>query len=424
MYPLPAQDAAAILDQLTKSRTFGVKIYRLDQNENVLDRINNRLLEGSVQVDADSDVNRALSLTFLDPQKHLWADGTSYASQFVQVYYIVKVPDGVGGWRDVDIPVFCGPITGFARNGPQVMIEAQSKEALLLDPCVLLNPVGIWWDVPLQQAINQLMADTGETKIALNALAGQVTRNGRTYMPGDERWKALRGGNVGTALGGHTALPIMADCNPPFFLLYDAAGWLTVRPMNTGPLWTFDGEMILTAPDVTYDALSFRNHARVESDNPNGGPPFVGEYSLPPTHPFSPQALARNGVPRYLSIIESDSSFVSSDACAQRAQQLVAESSFAYLDAAFQCLPVPHLEPNDVCQVNFRGDTFTFRLKTFTLPLTADSPMTIGVTTTPAQRFDVIDYGTSYPSGRLHAKEQDSAVFTITRELVKKRKRA
>lgn len=441
MYPLPPGDAEAILHQLASSRQFKIKIDFLDKNENYIGSISNAILGGSIQVDGEAEVNRILSLLLFDPRRSIFA-GYDYASLFLQIKYTVQVPDASiggssfgggafseystmaegGGWRDVDIPVFTGPITGFSRDGAQVAIEAQSKESLLLDPNVLLEPVGIWWDVPIISAIQQVMAHTGETKFALSGISG-VTYGARMYMPGDSVWKALRGGSVGEGLDGTAAMPIMADVSPPLFLMYDANGFMTTRPMNTDPVFTFDGSYLLSRPQITYDMLAFRNHGYVSCDNPNGGNPFVGEWSIPASNPRSPESLARNGSNRYLSIVETGGSFVSSAACAVRAQRLVEESDLISIDASFTCLPIPHLEPNDICEVDFRGENFRFRLKSFTLPLTASESMQIGVTTAPLPKDIPMDPGhLPHKPGRLRAVETGGGVFNTIRELMNKRR--
>lgn len=174
-------------------------------------------------------------------------------------------------------------------------------------------------------------------------------------------------------------------------LIYDGRGRLTTHRRGNddvqfvfrdGPSaqGTGRGPSILTRPTVGYDETEFRNHVVVRGGTPKGKKRLIVAESLPPHHPLSPHALARNGEPRYLTSFVDADNLKTWDDCKDRARDELHDLKDAGVTVEFDCLPMPMLEPGDFVRVQTSGFKFDFRVNQFTLPLTPDSPMSIGRT--------------------------------------------
>lgn len=389
-----------------------------DADEKVISTITKRILSGSVQVDMSQAPHRTLELVILEPRKApAWLpDGPSdahvFANNFISAQYWVWV-DGLSdgpGW--VDVPVFWGPITGLSQDGDEVTITASGKEALGLDPCLLWQEHDIHKGARRVHAIRDLLQRQGETRFDLPDLPAKLGKKmslNRHAQP----W------NVAKAIGG----------GENWQLLYDGRGRAKVRRWPQNRIFTFHGGVdgsVLTRPRISYDVSSVRNVVEVLGPEPKGPPTRIRAVARARArHPLSPERLARNGERRWLvHVVDSDlakpemewikghsrkkgnfhgwieghwgapsgtknknrwfdwrhSVIVHRKKKAEQIANRQLENRLkAAVEVAFDCLPIPHLEEGDVCAVYVEGQHFEFVLKQFTLPLTSDSPMSIGV---------------------------------------------
>lgn len=338
------------------------------------------VLEGAVQVDATASVTRSLSLTCLDPNHKLQFDyaspasGALYADNFVSVDYGVYI-SSTDSW--IDVPVFWGPLTDFQRQGAEVTIEAQGKETLGLDPHLVRNGYTIHRGVTVANAIRNVMDRTGETRYNLETMSGRLHKH-RAVIPGEAPWTVIAGGGLDS--GGNNKPPLVSKVNGHAMLFYNGVGRLTHRTHNANTAWAFSTDQLISQPGFHFDILGVRNHVEVKGGTPKKSKKhFRGHATLPDIHPLSPYSLRRNGQRRYMvQFFESDS--LKSDAdCRTQAQSILSAHSNEGVDASFDCLPVPHLEEWDHVVLNGPGYSVSFPLSTFTIPLTTDSPMSVGV---------------------------------------------
>lgn len=354
-------------ETLVTSHSIRVTVIVRNRNEDVIAAIRPEVISGSVKVDALASVRRSLSMVFLDPGHKLAFDSANpsimalFADNFLEVKYGVHLPTS-DVW--VDVPVFWGTVTGFSRRGPEVTVEAQGKETLGLEPHLVTSGYTLRKGTSVKTAITSVMNRLGEERVALGMITGKLGK-ARAVIPGEAPWKVvqeferLAGGNM--------------------LLFYNGAGQLTAKNRNASSSWTFTDDQITSRPGFTYDVLAFRNHAEVKGGVKKGSKRIVrGEYSLPPSHPLSPSSMARNSARRFMSTFEEVDSLKTDAACRARAKQIVEAAAFEGIEASFDCLPVPHLEELDVVTLRTEDYSISFRLNSFTLPLTADSGMQVG----------------------------------------------
>jgi hypothetical protein len=183
---------------------------------------------------------------------------------------------------------------------------------------------------------------------------------------------------------------------------------------------------VLSKPRISYDVTSVRNLVEVLGPEPKGPPKRIRAVAAAKAkHPMSAYRLRRNDKRRYLiEVVDSnlakpemewhkahDSTpnkpgghvaghwgapsgvkhpsrwlewrhtiIVHRKAHAQKiADRHLKNRLKATVEASFDSLPVPHLEEGDPCAVYTDGMHFEFIAKQFTLPLTADAPMSVGV---------------------------------------------
>lgn len=351
----------------------------LDRNESLVRELIPQMISGSVTVNATSDVTRSLNAVFLDTDHAMAFDPASpsnsalYADNLLDVSYGVYLPTSQV-W--VDVPVFRGPITGFSRMGVEVTVEAQGKEALALDPNLVVSGYTIPKGLHIADAIYNVMNRTGEQRYQLTSLGGHVPIN-RTVIPGESPWCVVA--RVSKDANGHNIASLASRATDNPYLFYDGAGYLTAKNRTGNPVWTFTEDQLITRPSFKYDALAFRNCAVVTGGVAEGSMTIPrGGYALPPEHPLSPTSLGRHGTQRYMVIFDEVDTLKTNAECKARAKTLVTDAAHGEAEASFQCLPIPHLEELDAVTLQTGDYSITFKANQFTIPLTADAPMSVG----------------------------------------------
>lgn len=331
------------------------------------------VLDGSVNVDGTADITRSATLTLLDPDHHLAfdsdspADGALYADRMVRIVYGVRAP----GTAWIDVPIFTGPVTKFSRDGVEVTVEAQGKEALAKGSAWAARTFkkgALKTDV-----IHDIMADQGERSFDLMH-SGQKLPTDRSLVADSVPWDLAT--EVAKSMGAQ--------------LFYDGSGRLVLRDQPGTPVFTFadgTGGTIVSTPKVEFSIDDVRNAVRVTGKAPKGKkgtkepkhpPKIVGKAVAPSDHPLSPARLGRNGQPRYIA------EFVDAPAAGTNAQAAkVAKARLAQLldelvTVTFDALVVPHLDPGDVIAVRTSEFAARQRLSSFSLPLAVDGTMSVG----------------------------------------------
>jgi hypothetical protein len=329
--------------------------------------LTDRLLDGQVNVDLQAPITRSLTMTLLDEDRALPFDADSpsdsalFVDRMIRVWYGVYGPAlaAIGsGW--VDVPVFTGPISKPDRSGDTVTVEAQGKESLAMGAC--WQPMTLLKGTPKTSAIHSLMvARAGETRFSLPPPG---TRLPATISLGREDivWTA--------------ATSISRSQNAQLF--YDGPGTCRLRTWPAVSIYSFTGPLVLSPLKITYGTPSC-NIVWVKGGVPKGARMPISYVAVAPAnHPLSPQRLGRAGVPRYLLQTIKDDSIRSVAEAKPRGDQALAVGLAQSVDATFDAMPVPHLDPGDRVYAATDEGAVTFTLSKFSLPLTAGQPMSVG----------------------------------------------
>lgn len=373
---LDAARMQVLTERLRSPHWMSTQVHVLDMNQNFVSDITNRLLDGSVDIDANGSITRSAKLEMLDLDNSLYfsmydpASGSHYYKQMVRVWYGVGALGPDPDW--MYIPVFTGPVTSLSRDGAMVSMSAMGKEVLAQD--------GVWtpWQWP---------TGWGKRDVIVNGLALHV---GEMWYDTDA---------VGGVLGAPLAVAAGDDLWAKFWNLADGMGcqlfyngWgnlrLRTRPLN--PIFTFTDEWITEKPEITYDSDNLVNAVRVEGGVPQG---FVNSYvvsvAAPPSHPLSPVALGRAGVPRFLPEFISDDSLLTQDEVISTAQNTLADRLLSNISANFTSFTVPFLEEGDVVCVNGSGYFGYVRTDKLSIPLVRDAEMSFGFLSTAFSTSDL-----------------------------------
>jgi YD repeat-containing protein len=420
MIPLGLSHADRRAFEATLTRTHRIRvIVRIhDHDEKVTSTVTNRLLSGSVEVNMAQSPHRILNLVLLEPRRSpTWlpdgpGDASVFADNFISVLYSIYVDDLSDGPGWVDVPVFWGPVTGMSQDGDQITIAAAGKETLGIDPCLLWNTMQVHKGQTRVKAIRDILAAQGEARFDLPDLPAKIGKKmslNRHAQP----W--------------HVAKSIAGGSN--WQLFYDGRGRARVRRWPQNRVVTFHGGpggTVLTKPRISYDVSSVRNLVEVLGPEPKGPPKRIRAVARAKAkHKMSAYQMRRNGQPRNLvHVVDSNLAkpemewhktaggnepggppthggwwgapsgikhphrwqawrhtvIVHRKKHAQEiADRQLKNRLKATVEASFDCLPWPHAEEGDPAAVYTDGMHFEFILKQFTLPLTADAPMSIGV---------------------------------------------
>lgn len=349
---------------LRGSHTRRIDVDILTLNGGVLSSVSNQLLDGQVNVDADAEITRSCTLTFLDPAHALNFDtdspddGAIYSDRMIRVRYGIYVEE-LG--RYVFATVFTGPVTGLSRDGVTVTVEAQGKEALAMG--------AVWTPITLRKG----MLVTGALRVLMSSRAGETRfsipdfRNSAGKQPTLPKARSLDR----FAIVWPAAKALARSINKQLF--YDGAGVLVMRNHSTAVKYTFkpgrDGN-ILTDVAIDYQIADVKNTVNVKGQPPKGKTGAVSATAVAPkTHPLSPERMGRTGAPRHLVEVIEDTSIRSHTAAMDLAKRKLAQFLREAVEVSFDALPVPHLDPDDMVSVQTPEFTLKFRLRKFAIPL-------------------------------------------------------
>lgn len=350
-----------------------------DQNEHAIASLSvpdNLVLEGQVTIDTTQPIHRALNLSILDRKHRLYLDPDSpnpsamFPSQMIKVVrydWINELGEYVG------CPVFFGPLTRFDRQGNTAYVEAMGKEIYNLDPALCWESITIKSGTKVTAAIKTILGRNGERKFDLPYLKNRTSRT-ISLTRHSEAWLVARK----LAQSVHHQL------------FYDGRGYVKMRPWPGRPHWTFttaehQGQKphVLTEPNISYEFTQLRNTVEVLGPQPTekSGKKRI-QFVAYPSHndPMSPWKLAHNGEPRYLVETIENADIKRVAQAKAIAKDRLEELMNLSRNIAFDCLPVPHLEEGDYMALRMADDTITWRMSTFTIPLTASGVMNIGAT--------------------------------------------
>jgi hypothetical protein len=364
---LTAADRATYFATLETPHAIDVLVEVYDADEALVATLDGNVMSGQVDVDATAAITRSCTLTLMDPEMKATFDpiGLVYADNFLGVTYRVWVP-ALGDW--VDTEVFFGPLSRYSRNGHEVTLEAQGKEALMLPPVPPVAP-GNPADRLITSVIRAAAASYGEANFNLSDGGGRKTSRrfqfNHAAATQNGLWPQLV--SLAASAGGRQ-------------LFYDGAGALTMRPRpKSTPVFTLSS--VTSEPSVIYDLTDVRNTVKVYGADKHGRDTLKAKVELPAAHPLSAKSLGRNGAPRVLlEEVRTGSEHLTKADAATRAKRLLAQKSRGLLEVSCESLVVPHLDIDDYVRISTTTIDASFPLRKFTIPLTATDSMSVGFT--------------------------------------------
>lgn len=383
---LSAADYQQYMATLAGSHEVKVTVQVLHPNNHaVLSTISHLMLEGQVDCEAvegdKSDIanSRTAILRFLDPKRTLSFEATSpndgavFFDRFVRVIYSVFTGRAAnGGW--VDVPVMTGPITNLQREGSEVIVEAHGKEEYGLGNA--FNTVKYGAGTPKVTVIRSLLGVMGETSGNMTGVpssGGERAPKAITITGSQKVWPETSKLAKGMLRGGKSQR-----------LFYNARGQAILQSINQPyvvTMQTGDGGLLLSDPKINFNITDVKNAVHVIGRKVAGSTAVVhGVAVAKATHPLSPTKLGRNGKPRYY-LLEIDNPQV----VGQAAANALAKSQLDYwlaqrVEGAWDCMPVPHLEPWDSLRLITDKFAAVVPVRRFTLPLVVGPPMSMGAT--------------------------------------------
>jgi hypothetical protein len=322
--------------------------------------------DGQVTVDNTAEVTRACTLTLHDPVRALPFDTDSPADTALYFNRLIRVVHRVpfsGPWGDwLRCPIFTGPVTKLDRDGDMVTVEASGKETLFLGAA--WHPITLHKGMKKTDAIIRLLTEGNpayaETHLSIPDLPAKLPK-AISLVRDDKPWKI--------------ALHIARSMNMQLF--YDGDGVCRLRHHPRRSHLSFTGaRYVVTPPQVSFSD-SFVNAVIVRGHNPKGPAGQIVRFAVAPAqHKLSPQNVGRYMLPGE-TVIHDDKIKTGAEA-QKRADRRLEDGLRQGVDVSFDSVPVPFIEPGDLCHVGTDDQSVTFRLRQFAFPLAAGEPMNVG----------------------------------------------
>lgn len=354
----------ALLELLKTDHCVRVVVSLMDLNENHLESITDRVFDGQVNVQADSEVSRSASLQLFDPNYTLTLDrsnpmdGALYYDRMISVTYCVWQY----GWSSsIDIPIFRGPITKINRDEVFVSLECMGKEIMGMGLLWATRNYAIGYNKT--EYVRDLMSKgAGESRFDLQATTGKISKAAslaKDIIPWTEA------NRMANTMGQ--------------YLFYDGRGVLRMRSYPTVAALNFrsgDGGMLREKPKIVYDMDNFYNGVWVIGSSSSIS---YSEWA-PASHPLNPNKMGRNGVPFRKPLIIEDSEITTSAAAATRGKSALTEALMQSIDVQAVALVNPLLEEGDMIEIERQGEyKIPIRVKSFSIPFIGPD-MTLGQT--------------------------------------------
>ena len=376
---LTSAQLAAYVDALRGSVFLDTVVSVLDMAGNPIGPLSANVVHGQVLVDRHADVTRLATLDLADPTGSLDFDPDSPADDALWLNNQLQVSASV--WVDalgthVECPYFTGPIRRLWRDGATVHVDAHGKERRMLRP--LWAPLYIPRDTPKVDAIQQILAQAGETMFAFPSSTEMLTRDvslGRGTRP----WVIAK--------------QIAESMN--LQLYYRGDGYAALRPLATDAVFVFTkadedadpqtSDDIVGNPRVWFELDDdFANAIEVLGAQPRADKSRVrAVVHAPDDHPLSKDYMATNADDPDTGVLMA--SYVldqarTNDQAATIAQRILDENLLAVTRTRFDSVPFYLLEEGDYVRMETSGTSVPFRLDRFGLPIGTSGrhAMTVG----------------------------------------------
>lgn len=377
---LTSAQNTAYLNRLFSSHDYRIAVELLTLNETPAGSL--VLLDGQINLQSGDAVRRTASITVSDPAGMLDRTGVTTVeddsigpNRLIRLTHIIEVPATQVGNVTVApfvvrVPCFIGPPSTMNRNGAEVSIELQDKTALAIRGASAYTAAK---GTNARTAIRDILAKkTGEFRFNL----GSGTRRlSKPYAVGlaDEASPWVVAAKIASAeLGGQ--------------LFYSCDGYVTLRAKPSVSTLTIP---YLTEPaSSATDFTTVNNFVQVtgkKTTTTTKGPTSTITTTTQPqataqitNGPLAPAALARKGVARLLPKVIADDGYTTLAQVKWKADLELAGSDQFQGAPTFACVPVFHLDVDDIVTVTGEDGSMAVRLEQASIPLGTSGDMSIG----------------------------------------------
>lgn len=363
---LSASDQRRFIAGLAGSYAMRHRARILDLNENPVVNVTAALLDGQVDVQARSDVQRSATVRLFDPDGAIGLDSESPWGGSAAWRYLLHIdrdhvfPDG---WT-VEAPIFHGPLVGRLTRDYRIgviEVSAQGLEALGRRP--------VWrgrtWarGTRKRAIIRELLEGCGFRVFSMpddnDRLAERLTVQRK-----DLAWSSAR------------KLAESMDLR----LYVDGGGVCRLDHYPRRPVLRFrdgDGGLVTRLPERSDLLGEFANVVHFKGAKPRKGKagdkrdPVTYTAYAKPTHPLSRESLAFHG--RLAEVVDwiEDGQVGKRSKARDIAERALRDrlNGAVSVDLNWGSAPVPHLDPHDMVRVDTEEVSTNIRLLNWTLPI-------------------------------------------------------
>ncbi len=245
-----------------------VKLQILDNNDNVVDEITPKLVDGSISVDKERDIRRTAQITLAE-HIDIWLDTrfkllVGFEDEYIpQGVFIVTNPETLSRPTERTMTIQGNDKTYLLSGSPigKFVYETTIEQGVKISTAIK----------ELAAGINKFLFDDCDVKVPYDL----------TYAAGNSRWKAMKE---------------LADL-AVYALYFDANGYLRFRPQydlkTTPPVWTYQPEdyTLYAGSNKRLDDSDLRNHILVIGGSSQTATVTAQAMNDNPDSPFSIQRI-------------------------------------------------------------------------------------------------------------------------------------
>ena len=343
-------------ETLRRDHRMRVLLTLLDPGEKYIGAIDGRITSGQVVGDAAQKIPTSAQLAMEVSR----LPRPPRRGDMIRIRREVLTPFGWYG-----PPLFHGPVDKATLDDTTLSLDLLDKNSLLMQETRSvhlyrkgLTRVGV---------IRDIAYDRGERRFDLPEWPNAKLAAPLQIRPGKQPWSYM----------------LIQARSMRTQLFYNGAGALRLRRHPTGTsLWfSQDDGVVLTPPKTVESDADLINAVKVIGKPPAGKKwKIEAKAYIPPWHRLSPEKLARAGGDSKTyrwEVIEDETIRTKKDAQAaadRRVKELLAQTG----GVTFTALPHPGIELGDVEYINAGSVQVPYRLSSYSIPLVAEEPMTIG----------------------------------------------
>lgn len=354
----------------THERKIHVEVLTLDGD--LVAHLTPEIVDGEITVDTTGGHDkptRILDMTFIDRTRSVQfepnspGDAPIHRKRMIRIIDARRVPE-LEDW--IETVVFTGVAWDFDREGALCTLVGHGMERQALGQ--KWKPVTYQKHTKKTDALKDLLAAAGEPFLGGIPDLGARMPERMTITRMDTIWP--RAYRLGASMDRQ--------------LFYPGHGRPVLRRIPSRPVFTFTAAHLLSDVLIDRDPDGVFNTFVAVGAKAKGAKkrPYAVE-TLPAKHPLSPDpetGLGRNGEPLRLVKREENRQVKNNAEAKARAKRMREEGSRVQVTYSFDCLPIPHLDENDLVKVVTDEGTLRLRMEKWTLPLGYDGapPMTVG----------------------------------------------